>query len=360
MLYGGWRHPRLCPYCWSQPKLGLANSRVKLSRLHPDRRVPALGSLVATLLFLQVWRPQMPNLPSRIHRGDAHRDSAGSACRDDALVIVTVTYSWTYERLPPSVNSRFIGRVGQAVSITLYHNKPYAASDFPALGTEPHPAGALITALLSDCRRRAFRCVSVDPNLARHHLISSSDRLCVNYSVSYTLGWRCVDWARLHLFSPSWMDCGFLSAAITPATRCSAIYNRRRRQLQLNPLCSPPPTSGVLGKMISPQNIATGYASRLEGKEERCWRAPSFTASADLVLVAIVIVHIFVPASSQLRREPMSTRIKRRVREAGVPDRCSNGAAASPARGANAQQALEFRFATAAVQIACTRRSLHV
>jgi lactate permease len=120
----------------------------------------------------------------------------------------------------------------------------------------------------------------------------------MNYSgLAYTLGLAVASTGHWFvLFSPflGWVAV-FLSGSDTSG---NALFGNLQvvaaRQLQLNPLLFAATNSsgGVLGKMISPQNIATGVSvTDLKGKEGLVV-ARTFLHSIVLTLVLVVIVII--------------------------------------------------------------------
>jgi lactate permease len=113
--------------------------------------------------------------------------------------------------------------------------------------------------------------------------------------MAYTLGLAVASTgAAFILFSPflGWIAV-FLSGSDTSG---NALFGNLQvvaaRQLQLNPLLFAATNSsgGVLGKMISPQNIATGVSvTNLKGQEGAVL-ARTFIHSIVLTLVLVVIV----------------------------------------------------------------------
>jgi lactate permease len=269
----------------------------------------ALGSLVATLLFLQIWHPapdtQFAIAPSPL-------DAPGTAARAIPawqgwlpwLIVTATVIVWTIFK---------VARVGQlaipwpgldkAVSITLYHDKPYAAIwTFQPLGTGTAIlAAAFITALLvglppGELLRCAVRTIRQIWQAVVTVMLIVGLAYVMNYSgLAYTLGLAVASTGHAFiLFSPflGWIAV-FLSGSDTSG---NALFGNLQvvaaRQLQLNPLLFAATNSsgGVLGKMISPQNIATGVSvTDLKGKEGAVL-ARTFVHSVVLTLVLVVIV----------------------------------------------------------------------
>src|SRR5208282_4735716 len=195
--------------------------------------------------------------------------------------------------------------LNNAISITLYGDKPYAAIwTFEPLGTGTAILlSAIVTALIFGLSPAAFfACVR---DTARQIWLAVITVCCIvglaylmNYSgLAYTLGKGVASTGRLFvLLSPflGWIAV-FLSGSDTSG---NALFGNLQvvaaRQLQLNPLLFAATNSsgGVLGKMISPQNIATGVSvTDLKGKEGAVL-ARTFIHSVVLTLVLVVIVII--------------------------------------------------------------------
>ena len=159
-LYGGWRSIRAL---W--PILLVAGLSFGLAQFGASNYLDytltdvfaALGSLVATLLFLQVWRPAADS-EFAISRSPPRETPTANSRSVPAWqgwmpwVIVTATVIlWTYMKVA-TVGQLAIHWPGldKAVSITLYHDKLHAAVwTFQPLGTGTAILlAALITALL--------------------------------------------------------------------------------------------------------------------------------------------------------------------------------------------------------------------
>ena len=216
----------------------------------------------------------------------------------------------------------------KAVSITLYHDKPYAAVwTFQPLGTGTAILlAALITALLvrlplAELFRCAVRTIQQIWQAVVTVMFIVGLAYVMNYSgLAYTLGLAVASTGHAFvLFSPflGWIAV-FLSGSDTSG---NALFGNLQvvaaRQLKLNPLLFAATNSsgGVLGKMISPQNIATGVSvTDLKGKEGAVL-ARTFLHSVVLTLVLVVIVIIqqyLVPGDhSELRREPVTRALLR-------------------------------------------------
>ncbi len=195
------------------------------------------------------------------------------------------------------------------VAITLYHDKPYAAVwVFQPLATGTAIlCAALLTALavglppaeLLRCAARTLRQIWLAVVTV---MLVVALAYVMNYAgLAYTLGLAVASTGRAFvLFSPflGWMAV-FLSGSDTSG---NALFGNLQviaaRQLHLDPLLFAATNSsgGVLAKMISPQNIATGVSvTTLEGREGAIL-ARTFVHSVvlTLMLVAIVIVEQYV------------------------------------------------------------------
>jgi lactate permease len=197
----------------------------------------------------------------------------------------------------------------KAIAITLYHDKPYAAIwTFQPLATGTAVLVAcVVTALLFrvsppafwGCVRRTWRqawlaVITVMLIVALAYLM--------NYSgLAYTLGKGAASTGHLFvLFSPF---LGWVAVALSGSdTSGNALFGNLQvvaaRQLNLSPVLFAATNSsgGVMGKMISPQNIATGAAvTQLKGEEGMIF-ARTFVHSIvlTLLLVALVLVQQYL------------------------------------------------------------------
>jgi lactate permease len=313
-LYGGWRSIRAL---W--PMLLVAGLSFGLTQFAASNYLDytltdvfaALGSLVVTLLFLQVWRPAV-DAEFAISRTPL--ESAVRVPRPVPawqgwmpwLIVTGIVIVWTYWKVA-TVGQHAIPWPGldKAVSITLYHDKPYAAVwNFQPLGTGTAILlAAIITALLvglspAEFFRCAVRTIRQIWQAVVTVMLIVALAYVMNYSgLAYTLGLAVASTGRWFiLFSPflGWIAV-FLSGSDTSG---NALFGNLQvvaaRQLHLNPLLFAATNSsgGVLGKMISPQNIATGVSvTDLKGKEGAVL-ARTFIHSVVLTLVLVVIVII--------------------------------------------------------------------
>jgi lactate permease len=216
-------------------------------------------------------------------------------------------------------NSLNVAAVGQrnvpwplldkAVAITLYHDKPYAAVwVFQPLATGTAIlTAALLTAFvvalpLGELVRCAARTVRQIWLAVVTVMLIVALAYVMNYAgLAYTLGLAVASTGSAFvLFSPflGWMAV-FLSGSDTSG---NALFGNLQvvaaRQLHLDPLLFAATNSsgGVLAKMISPQNIATGLSvTNLKGREGAIL-ARTFVHSIvlTLFLVAIVLVEQYL------------------------------------------------------------------
>jgi lactate permease len=312
-LYGGWRSVRAL---W--PVLLVAGGSFGICQFLASNYsdyaltdvLSSLGSLVVTLLFLQVWRPA-PDPEFAIKAAVlAHKTAARTVpgwqgwlpwLLVSATVIIWTHFKWaaTGQQIIPWP------ALHNAISITLYHDKPYAAIwTFQPLatGTAILVAGVLTAAVVRlspgaflQCLGDTFRqlwlaVVTVMLIVALAYLM--------NYSgLAYTLGQGVASTGKWFvLFSPF---LGWVAVMLSGSdTSGNALFGNLQvvaaRQLKLNPVLFAATNSsgGVMGKMISPQNIATGVSvTHLKGQEGAVF-ARTFFHSIVLTLVLVVLVVI--------------------------------------------------------------------
>ena len=316
-LYGGWRSVRAL---W--PVLTIAGVSFGLAQFVASNYLDytltdvlaALGSLFATVLFLQVWRPAVA---SQFQVAPAGQDPVAALRRGGSwqgwipwLIVSMTVILWNSFNVA-SVGQRNVSwpSLDKAVAITLYHDKPYAAVwTFQPLATGTAIlVAALITALIvglpfRELVRCAVRTVRQIWLAVVTVMLVVALAYVMNYAgLAYTLGLAVASTGRAFvLFSPflGWMAV-FLSGSDTSG---NALFGNLQvvaaRQLHLDPLLFAATNSsgGVLAKMISPQNIATGVSvTNLKGQEGAIL-ARTFVHSIvlTLLLVAIVIVEQYV------------------------------------------------------------------
>ncbi|HLZ83043.1 MAG TPA: L-lactate permease [Caulobacteraceae bacterium] len=307
-LYGGWRSIRAI---W--PMLLVAGGTFAAGQFVASNYLDytltdvlaSMLSLAATLLFLRVWRPA----PDEAEALTVVAPGAGAplaGARVPAwqgwlpwLIISATVIAWTVFK---------VARIGEqavhwpgldnAISITLYNNKPYAAVwAFQPLATGTAILlAALITAAVVRLSPRALLgCVARTWAQAWKPIVTVMLIVAVaylmNYSgMAYTLGKGVASTGALFVLLSPFL--GWFAVMLSGSdTSGNALFGNLQvvaaRQLHLNPLLFAAANSsgGVMGKMISPQNIATGLAvTDLAGQEGRVF-ARTFIHSVVLTLV---------------------------------------------------------------------------
>jgi lactate permease len=308
-LYGGWRSVRAL---W--PVLFVAGASFGVAQFLASNYLDytltdvfaALGSLAVTILFLQMWQPAR-DAEFAIEVGTQARPSGAVPAWQGWMpwLIATATVVlWTYLKVP-GFGQHPIPWPGldKAVSITLYGDKPYAAVWVfqPLAPGTAVLAAALLTALFVRLPAAALvRCAALTIRQIWRAVVTVmlivSLAYVMNYTgLAYTLGLAAASSGAAFIFlSPflGWIAV-FLSGSDTSG---NALFGNLQvvaaRQLHLNPLLFAATNSsgGVLGKMISPQNIATGVSvTDLKGKEGAVL-SRTFVHSVVLTLVLVAIV----------------------------------------------------------------------
>jgi lactate permease len=271
----------------------------------------SLSSLIVTIGFLKVWRVE-PDPQFAILRTDANR-ADGATAQPRAgwggwlpwLVVSVVVIVWVHAGIAAigDVKIKWPG-LHNAVFVSLYH-KPYAAIwDFQPLGTG---TAILLAAIITAVWSRLpiadfFDCVAVTWRQTRIAIATVMMIVglayLLNYSgMSYTLGTGVASTGALFpLVSATlgWIAV-FLSGSDTSG---NALFGNLQvvaaRQLGLDPVLMAATNSsgGVMGKMISPQNIATGVSTTdLKGQEGLVF-ARTFWHSVILTLLLGVLVFL--------------------------------------------------------------------
>ena len=312
-VYAGWRSVR---DIW--PVLLVAGGSFALSQFVASNFIDytltdvlaSLGSLIVTLAFLRVWTPA-PNPEFAVVR-----TSAGAAqVPVDVpawqgwlpwIIVSVVVIAWsTFKVFAIGAVSIPWPGLDKAISITLYNDKPYAAIWlFQPLATGTAILlAAIITAAVTRLGPMAFvGCLT--QTIRQIWLAVVTVCLIValaylmNYSgLAYTLGLGVASVGGLFvLLSPflGWVAV-FLSGSDTSG---NALFGNLQvvaaRQLNLSPVLFAATNSsgGVMGKMISPQNIATGVSvTDLKGREGEVF-ARTFPHSIILTIVLGLLVAI--------------------------------------------------------------------
>jgi lactate permease len=308
-LYGGWKSIKALWPVLLTAGLSFALTQFAVSNYLSYGLTDVLSSivsLVVTVSFLKVWRPA-PDPAYAIARPAAqlatHSDIPTWQAWLPWIGLSVVVIVWTVAKvaLIGDVKIPWPG-LDKTVFITLY-NKPYAAVwDFQPLATGTAilfsailtaaalglgPRGFLRAALLS-WRQIRLAVLTVALIVALAYLM--------NYSgMTYTLGLTVASvgpaFPMLSAFL-GWVAV-FLSGSDTSG---NALFGNLQvvaaRQLNLNPILIAATNSsgGVMGKMISPQNIATGVSvTDLKG-QEGVVLAKTFKHSIILTLLLGVLV----------------------------------------------------------------------
>ncbi len=269
----------------------------------------SIGSLVVTLLFLQRWKPA-PDPEFAVRDSAAlHRSSAEvSAVRAwlpwavvSAVVIVWTTFAIFKlgdMKIPwPGLHN--------AVSITLYKNSPYAAIwDFQPLatGTAILVAVLITVAVVRLPAPDLLGCVAATWRQLRVAILTVMLIIglayLMNYSgLNYTLGLGVASVGLLFVVLSPFL--GWVAVLLSGSdTSGNALFGNLQvvaaNQLRLDPVLFAATNSsgGVMGKMISPQNIATGASvTALIGQEGTIF-ARTFPHSIVLTVLLSVLVAI--------------------------------------------------------------------
>jgi lactate permease len=270
----------------------------------------SLGSLIATLLFLRVWRPQ-PDPEFAIAGSPAPSHGAAPSVPDwqgwlPWVVLSAIVIFWTSFRLF-AIGQQSIPWPGlhRAISITLYNDKPYDAVwvfQPLATGTAILLAAIVTAALVRLSPSAFFDCVRETIRQAWLAVITVmlivGLAYLMNYSgLAYTLGLGVASTGHLFVLLSPFL--GWVAVMLSGSdTSGNALFGNLQvvaaRQLDLNPILFAATNSsgGVMGKMISPQNIATGLAvTKMAGQEGKVF-ARTFVHSIVLTVVLGVLVAI--------------------------------------------------------------------
>jgi lactate permease len=266
----------------------------------------ALTSLIVTLLFLRMWKP-VRDPAFAIERPAAKTDGGPAISGWQGwlpwVIVSVIVILWTHFKVA-TIWQQTIHWPGlhNAVYITLYE-KPYAANwVFQPLGTGTAilvaaiitaalvgvGPGRFLSAIAATWRQSRFAILTVALIVGLAYLM--------NYSgMNYTLGKGV---ASVGLFFPmvsaflGWVAV-FLSGSDTSG---NALFGNLQvvaaKQLNLNPvlIAATNSSGGVMGKMISPQNIATGVSVTHLGGQEGRVLARTFVHSIVLTLLLGVLV----------------------------------------------------------------------
>jgi lactate permease len=264
----------------------------------------SLGALIVTILFLRVWKP-VPDAAFAIIRPPAEAPRGFSHWQGwlPWLVVSAVVILWTHFK---------VFAIGQAdvhwpgldkqVFITLYGKLyPLVWSFQPLASGTGILAAALLTAAIVGVGPRALAmCVA---RTARQIWLAALTVALIiglaylmNYAgLTYTLGAGAASLGLAFPLASAFL--GWVAVMLSGSdTSGNALFGNLQvvaaHQLNLNPVLFAATNSsgGVMGKMISPQNIATGVSvTDLKGKEGLVF-ARTFKHSVFLTLLLAVLV----------------------------------------------------------------------
>jgi len=267
----------------------------------------SLGSLIVTLLFLQAWKPAPDSEFAVRGEGDllhAHSEVRAWQGWLPWLIVTAVVILWTtFEIFKIGAQAIPWPGLDKMISITLYNDKPYAAVwTFQPLATGTAILlSAIITAAVvqmgvADFLRCARKTVEQAWIAVLTVCLIVGLAYLMNYSgMAYTLGLGAASTGHAFVFLSPFL--GWLAVFLSGSdTSGNALFGNLQvvaaRQLNLDPVLFAATNSsgGVMGKMISPQNIATGVSvTDLRGHEGVVF-ARTFWHSVALTLVLGVLV----------------------------------------------------------------------
>jgi lactate permease len=315
-LYGGFRSLKAL---W--PVLLVAGGSFALSQFISSNYInyaltdvlASLGSLIVTLLFLQVWKPAPdPEFATRGGADVLHAHSEVGPWQGwlPWIIVTAVVILWTtFEIFKIGAQAIPWPGLDKAISITLYNDKPYAAVwNFQPLATGTAILlSAIITAIVVKLSvADFFQCVARTFKQAWLAILTVCFivglAFLMNYSgMAYTLGLGVASVGHLFVILSPFL--GWVAVALSGSdTSGNALFGNLQvvaaKQLDLNPVLFAATNSsgGVMGKMISPQNIATGVSvTDLRGQEgvvfaRTFWHSIILT----LILSALVVLQQYV------------------------------------------------------------------
>jgi lactate permease len=267
----------------------------------------SLTALIVTLLFLQIWKPAPdPAFAVSSKVTGAARQTAIPAWQGwlPWIVVSVVVIAWTNLKVF-AIGAQSIAWPGlhNQIAITLYNDKPYGAVwvfQPLATGTAILLAAILTAALVGVGPGRFITAVGATWRQSRIAILTVALIVALayvmNYSgMNYTLGKGVASMGFIFpLVSPflGWVAV-FLSGSDTSG---NALFGNLQvvaaNQLGLNPvlIAATNSSGGVMGKMISPQNIATGVSvTDLKGQEGLVF-ARTFKHSIALTLLLGLLV----------------------------------------------------------------------
>jgi len=273
----------------------------------------SLSALIVTLLFLKVWKPAYdPAFAMSSAVTNAARQTLVPAWQGWVpwIVVSALVIAWTHLKIF-AIGAQAIQWPGlhNQIAITLYNDKPYAAVwTFQPLatGTAILLAAIITAALVGVGPGRFATAVCTTWKQARIAILTValivSLAYLMNYSgLTYTLGKGAASMGYIFpLVSPflGWVAV-FLSGSDTSG---NALFGNLQvvaaNQLGLNPvlIAATNSSGGVMGKMISPQNIATGVSvTDLKGQEGVVFaRTFKHSIALTLLLGCLVLLQQYV------------------------------------------------------------------
>ncbi len=310
-LYGGWRSIKAL---W--PVLLVAGGSFAIGQFVASNYIDytltdilsSMTSLIITLLFLKVWRPAPdPEFTITDEAAIEARGAGAPAAWQGWLpwIIISATVIlWTAFKVPKfhEVNVHWPG-LDKAISITFYHDKPYAA----VWNFQPLASGtaillsAIVTAFVVRISPATFfGCAVTTVRQAWKAVVTVmlivGLAYLLNYSgIAYTLGKGVASTGRAFILLSPFL--GWVAVMLSGSdTSGNALFGNLQvaaaRQLNLNPVLFAATNSsgGVMGKMISPQNIATGVSvAGMQGQEGQVF-ARTFLHSIILTVMLGVLV----------------------------------------------------------------------
>src|ERR1700722_12310804 len=310
-LYGGWRSVRSLWPILLVAGATFAGAQFLASNFIDYTLADVLSSLLslaATLLFVRVWHPQ-PD-PAFMIKESTSQQPPGAAPIPawqgwlPWLLLTAVVIAWSFFGVAAK-GQQGIAWPGlhKAIAITLYHDKPYAEiwSFQPlATGTAVLVTCVLISLLFRISPRAFMSCVVLTFRQIWLAIITVvlivALAYLMNYSgLAYTLGKGAASTRYLFILLSPFL--GWIAVALSGSdTAGNALFGNLQvvaaQQLNLNPVLFAATNSsgGVMGKMISPQNIATGVSvTDLRGHEGIVF-ARTFWHSVILTLILGVLV----------------------------------------------------------------------
>jgi lactate permease len=309
-LYGGWRSVRALWPVLLVAGLSFAAAQFAASNYIDYTLtdvVASLFSLLATLAFLRVWRPRPDPafaIPDEVEREvRAGAAPAWQGWLPWAIISATVVLWTTFKVAAIGQRDIHWPLLDKAISITLYHDKPYAAVwTFQPLATG---TAILLAAILTAAAVRLspaafFNCAGQTVRQAWKAVVTVmlivGLAYLMNYSgLAYTLGLGAASTGHAFVLLSPFL--GWVAVMLSGSdTSGNALFGNLQvvaaNQLNLNPVLFAATNSsgGVMGKMISPQNIATGVSvTGLTGQEGQIF-ARTFPHSIVLTLILGALV----------------------------------------------------------------------